>query len=72
MCGPTIVVHRGHQPGESVYCRACGSHAHMEKDHGKITLKFSGKKGTAAELQPAPDLLQIDELAKKAAATLTF
>lgn len=70
MCGPTIVVRRDQLSGESVYCRACGSHAHMEKDHNQISLKFSGRKGNPAELQPAPDLLQIDELAKKSAAAL--
>lgn len=70
MCGPTIVVRRDQQSGESVYCRACGSHAHMDKDHGKISLKFSGKKGSAEELQPMPDLPQIDELARKSAAAL--
>lgn len=70
MCGPTIVVRRDQSSGESVYCRACGSHAHMEKHHGQISLTFSGTKGNAEQLQPTPDLQQIDELAKKSAETL--
>ncbi|QNM96161.1 HD domain-containing phosphohydrolase [Chitinimonas koreensis] len=66
MCGPTIVVRRGQAAGETVYCRACGNEAEVERSGGTVNVHGTGRMGDARALEPEIDELLIDELSAEA------
>lgn len=67
LCGPTIVIHRRHRTGDTVYCRRCGSEAVLSREEPSIHLEPTGRRGTPTDLQPEADLDLIDELIQDAA-----
>jgi len=70
ICGPIIVVRRGQQAGEHVYCRNCGNDAVLEEKSGALQAVPTGQNGTAQQLEPHADLDIIDELVKAAVTSL--
>ena len=71
MCGPTIVLRRGHRTGTLVYCRHCGGEAEVRNETGTITLVSTGRHGGARELEPDIEMLLIRELVSEAHRHLT-
>lgn len=55
MCGPTLVVKRGQQPGEHIYCRNCGGEFALEQEQAKLVARPTGRVGSAQDLQPDAD-----------------
>jgi hypothetical protein len=51
MCGPVVVVHKHHKPGDAVYCRVCGNGFSVQQQHDELALEATGKSGTAHDLQ---------------------
>lgn len=72
MCGPTIVVRRGQQAGEAVFCRACGSEAELEYHGEALRLKPTGRRGSATDLEPDVDEALIDALTAENGPALGF
>ena len=56
-CGPTLVVRREQQAGETLFCRSCGGGYRLEQGHDGSLLKAvpTHTRGTAAELEPEVD-----------------
>ncbi len=67
ICGPTIIVTRRHVEGDHVFCRNCGSEAVVDRSGADIRVNLTGRKGTAAELEPEVDTDLIHELVKSVA-----
>ncbi|MDO9225631.1 MAG: HD-GYP domain-containing protein [Pseudomonadota bacterium] len=65
LCGPTIVVRRGHRSGDHVYCRHCGGEAVVAWEGNTVHLAPTGKKGTVEDLQPEADVNLIDALIRE-------
>jgi hypothetical protein len=63
-CGPTIVMTRAHQPGDTVYCRVCGGEARVEKSDGGLSIEPTGNTGAPEDLEPAVDDVLITNLVK--------
>lgn len=62
-CGPTLVIQRGAQVGECLFCRNCGSE-HQLIEHGEtLASKPTGRVGNPADLEPQLDALLLQELA---------
>lgn len=55
MCGPTLVVRRGQQPGETLYCRQCGGEFRLREEAGRLVAAPTGNKGTPRDLEPVAD-----------------
>ena len=57
-CGPTVVVRRASIPGDHVFCPACGSgyELYIAERGAAPSLFPTGKKGSAAQLSPSPDI----------------
>ena len=70
VCGPTIVVHRDHRVGDHVYCPRCGNEAALEKTAEGLIPKGTGRKGTAQDREPHPDVPLMRALIKSASAHL--
>jgi hypothetical protein len=70
LCGPTIVLRRGHRHGDHVYCRTCGAEAVVEHKDGEVQVCPTGRTGTAQQLEPEADLDIIGELVQASAAAL--
>jgi len=51
-CGPIIVMRRGQQPGEQLYCPACHGQYRLEADQKLVA---TGQRGSAADLKPQAD-----------------
>lgn len=66
MCGPTIVVRRGSQAGEHVYCRACGGQHEVDRSSAEIRVKETGRRGSPKQLEPQVDEVLIDQLVTEA------
>lgn len=65
LCGPTIVVRRGHRTGDHVYCRHCGGEAVVAWEGNAVHIASTGKKGTVEDLQPEIDVNLIDALIRE-------
>ncbi|PIX96228.1 MAG: phosphohydrolase [Hydrogenophilales bacterium CG_4_10_14_3_um_filter_63_21] len=65
LCGPTIVVRRGHRSGDHVYCRHCGAEAVVAWEGNAVHIASTGKKGTVEDLQPEIDVNLIDALIRE-------
>ena len=57
MCGPTLVIRRGQQPGQNIYCRNCGGEFALEPvdDDAGLIARPTGQVGSAQDLQPDAD-----------------
>lgn len=65
ICGPTIVITRGHHSGDHTFCRHCGGEAKVERSKSGISIQPTGRKGRPAELEPEIDLDLIGELVQE-------
>jgi HD-GYP domain-containing protein (c-di-GMP phosphodiesterase class II) len=63
-CGPVIAVGREKSGGDSICCNSCKSEFVLHKKGGFFEIEATGKKQPAA--QPEIDVIQIDEIARKA------
>ncbi|OIO70663.1 MAG: phosphohydrolase [Zetaproteobacteria bacterium CG1_02_53_45] len=66
ICGPTIVVTRKHVNGDHLFCRNCGGKAVLERSGQHISLRPTGEKGSAAELEAELNIDLIQELVTSA------
>lgn len=57
MCGPTLVVRQEQGVGDGVFCRSCGGGYRLEasQEGGLPQAVATGTRGSAVELEPAPD-----------------
>lgn len=70
MCGPTLVVQRGHHAGDHVYCRSCtGEYALAEKE-GQLAAMPTGRMGTPTQLEPEVDTGLIAQVVRDSARAL--
>ncbi len=65
-CGPTIVVRRRQQPGEAVYCRACGGEAILEPADGGWRIRPTGNRADPAAVATDVDNDLIERLVASA------
>ncbi|MBV8659213.1 MAG: HD-GYP domain-containing protein [Burkholderiales bacterium] len=71
MCtGPTLVIKRGQASGSTIYCRACGGEAQIERDGKQIKVQSTGKMGSATQLEPDVDDALISQLVAEASKQL--
>lgn len=70
VCGPTLVVTRDKSAGDSVFCRACSGEYRVEPSAGKMTLRATGRKAAAWELEPTADLQLISTIVRESARAL--
>lgn len=69
MCGPTLVVERSRAAGSNVYCSSCGGEFEVESKT-PLRVRPTGRRGTARDLQPRPDIELIARLVREAASRL--
>ena len=62
ICGPTIVVMHKHETGDSVFCRACGGEAIVQRHGDVVEVQHTGRQGTPTELEPELDTMLIENL----------
>lgn len=57
VCGPTLVVRREQQSGDTIFCRSCGGGYKLEGRHGDTPLMAvaTGKTGSPSDLEPLAD-----------------
>lgn len=65
ICGPTIVINKKHQHGDQIYCRACGREALLQKENSNLSVKMTGRKGTAEDLMPEINNDLLDDLVQE-------
>jgi len=70
ICGPTLVLKKGHQAGEHVFCRSCTGEYVTEIKDGKLVAVPSGKMGTAKDLEPEADTELIAGVVRESARVL--
>jgi hypothetical protein len=68
MCGPTLVIKRGQQPGEHIYCRNCAGEFALEQEHARLIARPTGRTGSPQDLQPDAD----HELIRKVVAEAVY
>lgn len=67
MCGPTLVLRKGQQAGDHVYCRSCTGEYVAVLDAGKLVTKPTGKMAKPQELEPDADNELIGRLVRESA-----
>ncbi|MBI5786117.1 MAG: HD-GYP domain-containing protein [Rhodocyclales bacterium] len=74
MCGPTLVMRRGQQAGERIYCRSCsGEYLAEAGPDGSLVAVPTGRMGTARDLEPEADTaLIVNAVRESARALLAF
>lgn len=70
MCGPTLVLRRGQQVGEHVYCRSCSGEYVTEARSGELVATPTGRQGTPRDLEPEADIELISRLVRESARSL--
>lgn len=70
MCGPTLVIKKGHQTGEPIFCRSCTGEYVTEQHDGKLVAVPTGKMGTPKDLEPEADTELIAGVVREAARVL--
>lgn len=70
MCGPTLVVQRGHHAGDHVYCRSCAGEYALDDRAGTLTAVPTGRMGTPVELEPEVDSGLIAQVVRESARSL--
>ena len=70
MCGPTLVLRRGHQVGDHVYCPACTGEYAIESKDDKLVAVATGRVGSPSELAPEADTVLIANLVRESARAL--
>lgn len=69
-CGPTMVVQRDNQPGDVLHCRACGGGYALARSDNGAQVCYTGKLGTAFDVEPSVDVALISELVGEATRAL--
>jgi HD-GYP domain-containing protein (c-di-GMP phosphodiesterase class II) len=70
MCGPTLVLRKGQQAGDSVYCRSCTGEYVVTAEEGKLLSQFTGRKASPKDLEPIADGELISRLVRESARAL--
>lgn len=70
MCGPTLVIKKGHQAGEPIFCRSCTGEYVTEQQDGKMVAAPTGRMGTPKDLEPEADTELIAGVVREAARVL--
>ena len=70
MCGPTIVLARGHVAGSHVYCPACAGEYASQRANGSWRLVPTGNKGAPGQLEPQVDSALIRDVVRASARSL--
>jgi len=60
MCGPTLAVQRGHQPGQYIYCRNCSGEFKLVPDQQGLHAEPTGGMGSPRDLEPELDVQLIE------------
>lgn len=69
-CGPTMVVQRDSHPGDVLHCRACGGGYELAGAGADAHVRYTGKLGTAFDVEPSVDVALISELVGEATRAL--
>jgi len=70
MCGPTLVLRKGQQAGDHVYCRSCTGEYVTALEAGRLVTRPTGKMGTPQDLEPEADNELIGRLVRESARAL--
>ncbi len=70
MCGPTLVIRKGQNAGDYIYCRSCTGEYITEYEDGKLISKPTGKMGQPKDLEPDVDNALIGRLVLESAHAL--
>ena len=66
MCGPTLVVHRDHQPGQHIYCRNCSGEFKLMPTQKGLHAQPTGSMGRPKDLEPELDVQLIERTVAQA------
>jgi len=69
-CGPTVVLRKDQRPGDHAYCRSCATEFVIDGQDGESRIQATGRKGSAADLEPVADVELIGRLLAESAAAL--
>lgn len=70
MCGPTLVVRRSHRESDHIYCPNCTGEYELKDVDGFLNTFPTGRKGSAADLEPDIDTDLIARAVQDAVAIL--
>ncbi|PKO36830.1 MAG: phosphohydrolase [Betaproteobacteria bacterium HGW-Betaproteobacteria-6] len=70
MCGPTLVLRKGQQTGDHVYCRSCTGEYVTSLEAGQLVTKPTGKMGKPIDVEPEADNELISRLVRESAHAL--
>jgi hypothetical protein len=70
MCGPTLVILSQHKKGDHVYCRNCSSEFHLNERENGLAAVPTGRRGSAADLEPETDTALIARTVRAAVAAM--
>jgi hypothetical protein len=70
MCGPTLVLRKGQQAGDHIYCRNCTGEYVTEIEQGQLIAKPTGKTGSPKDVEPDADTELIGRLVRESARAL--
>lgn len=70
MCGPTLVLRRGQQAGDPIYCRNCTGEYVTELEQGQLIAKPTGRNGSPKDLEADADTELIGRLVRESARAL--
>ncbi|MFA6312198.1 MAG: HD-GYP domain-containing protein [Sterolibacterium sp.] len=70
MCGPTLVVKKGRQAGEHIYCPSCTGEYVTKRQDKRLVAVPTGRTGTARDLEPELDSELIAEVVRESARVL--
>ncbi|MFT2112618.1 HD-GYP domain-containing protein [Marinomonas sp. 2405UD68-3] len=69
-CGFSLVIHKDHHEGESVFCRHCSGESKLSEQEGKLVPLFTGRKGAPMDSEPKLDQQLIAETVRQSIAAL--
>ena len=72
MCGPTVVLHRGHQEGAPVFCPSCAGGYTANRSGGKWQLIPTKIAASPTDLEPVIDADVIADVVRASARSLLF
>jgi len=70
MCGPTLVLRKGQQTGDHLYCRSCTGEYVTSLEAGQLATKPTGKMGKPQDVEPEADNELINRLVRETAQAL--
>lgn len=70
MCGPTLVLRKGQQAGDHVYCRSCTGEYVTVLEARQLVTKPTGKMGKPQDVEPEADNELISRLVHESAQAL--